>query len=115
MRFMSLWRPKQPQNISVEKMMKLVEDETRSGRLVATGGWDPNGPAIVVRSDRGKVAVSSTDGPFTEAKEVIGGYAIMEVGSKEELLEATRRFLEVAGDGTCEIRELGGAPPPAKK
>jgi hypothetical protein len=46
---------------------------------------------------------------------VIGGYAIMEVASREELVEATKRFLAIAGDGTCEIRELGGPPPPQKK
>ena len=109
MRFMSLWRPRGTSPVSMERMQKLVEDEMKSGRLVATGGWDPRGPSIVVRSEGGKVAV--TDGPYTEAKEAIGGYAIMEVASKEELLEATKRFLAVAGDGVCEIRELGGPPP----
>jgi hypothetical protein len=51
------------------------------------------------------------DGPFTEAKEVIGGYAILEVGSKEEAIEATRRFLAVHGDDweiECEVRPLDG-------
>jgi hypothetical protein len=113
MRFMSLWRPKNPENISVEKMTKLVEEETRSGRLVGTGGWDTSKPAIVARSEHGKFAV--TDGPFSEAKEVIGGYAILEVGSREELLEAVKKFLAIAGDGTCEMRELGGPPPPTKR
>ena len=47
-----------------------------------------------------------TDGPFAEAKEVIGGYALMRAGSKEEVIELTRKFLEVAGDGTCEIHQL---------
>jgi hypothetical protein len=93
----------------VDKMTKLVEDETRSGRLVMTGGWDPRSPAIVVHSAGGDVTI--TDGPYSEAKEVIAGYAIMEVKSKDELVAATKRFLEIAGDGTCEIRELFGPPP----
>jgi hypothetical protein len=47
-----------------------------------------------------------TDGPFTEAKEVIGGFAIIEAKSKEEAIEQTKRFLNVAGDGESEIRQL---------
>jgi hypothetical protein len=47
-----------------------------------------------------------TDGPFTEAKELIGGFAILQAKSKEEAIELTRRFLDVAGDGECEIRQL---------
>jgi hypothetical protein len=113
MRFMSLWRPKSQHEMNFEKMQKLVDDEMKSGRLVATGGWDVRTPAIVVRSDASKVTV--TDGPFAEAKEAIGGYAILEVASKEELLEATKQFLAIAGDGVCEIRELGAPPPAAKR
>lgn len=50
------------------------------------------------------------DGPFTETKEVIGGFALIQVASKEEALEWTKRFLEVAGDGESEIRLLHEAP-----
>ena len=46
------------------------------------------------------------DGPFAEAKEVIGGYALMQYASKAEAIEAAKRFLEVAGDDECEIRPL---------
>jgi hypothetical protein len=109
MRYMSLWRPGKNMNMDFNAMNKLVEEETRSGRLVSTGGWSPDAPCTVVKADGGKVTV--TDGPYTEAKEVIGGYAILEVKSKEELLAATRNFLRIAGDGTCEIRELQGPPP----
>jgi hypothetical protein len=109
MRFMSLWRPGKNLNMDFDRMNKLVEDEMRSGRLVSTGGWHPDSPCTVVRSDGGKVTI--TDGPFSEAKEVIGGYAILEVKSKDELIAATKRFLDVAGDGVCEIRELQGPPP----
>jgi hypothetical protein len=50
--------------------------------------------------------VSVTDGPFTETKEVIGGLAILQAASKAEAIELTRQFLNVAGDGECELRQL---------
>ena len=61
-----------------------------------------------VRIASGKITV--TDGPFTEAKEVIGGYALLEAKSKAEVVELTRRFLDVAGQGTCEIYPLFEMP-----
>jgi hypothetical protein len=51
-----------------------------------------------------------TDGPFAEAKEVIGGYALLKATSKEEVIEHTRRFLNVVRQGTCEIHELYEPP-----
>jgi hypothetical protein len=51
-----------------------------------------------------------TDGPFTESKEVVGGFALLEAKSKEEAIELTKRFLKVAGDGECEIRQIFTAP-----
>jgi hypothetical protein len=54
-----------------------------------------------------------TDGPFTESKEVVGGFAILEAATKEEAIELARTFLGVAGDGECEIRQIftaGDAP-----
>ncbi|TMG77107.1 MAG: transcriptional regulator, partial [Betaproteobacteria bacterium] len=56
--------------------------------------------------------LSSVDGPFTETKEVIGGYAVLEAKSKAEALELTRRFLRIHGedwDIECEVRQLDGA------
>jgi hypothetical protein len=50
--------------------------------------------------------VTITDGPFTEAKELIGGFAILEASSKDEAIALTKKFLEVAGEGECEIRQL---------
>jgi hypothetical protein len=47
-----------------------------------------------------------TDGPFSEAKEVVGGFALLRVNSKEEAIELTKQFLNVAGDGECELRQL---------
>ncbi len=62
-----------------------------------------------MRLRRGKLSVA--DGPFTETKEVIGGYAILEAKSREEAIEPTRRFLEIHGDEwdiECEVRQLDG-------
>ena len=51
------------------------------------------------------------DGPYTEAKEVIAGFAVFDVKSKEEAVDWAKRFLKVAGDGTTEMRELYDAGP----
>ena len=51
-----------------------------------------------------------TDGPFTEAKELIGGFALLEAGSKEEAIAIAKKFLAVAGEGECEIRQLCNTP-----
>ena len=61
-----------------------------------------------MRQRGGKATV--TDGPFTETKELVGGFAILRAGSREEAVELTRRFLQVAGDGECELRQLYEAP-----
>jgi hypothetical protein len=47
-----------------------------------------------------------TDGPFTEAKEVIGGFAILRANSKTEAIEMAKNFLQVAGEGECELRQV---------
>ena len=50
--------------------------------------------------------MSVTDGPFTESKELIAGFALFQAASKEEAIEMTRRFLQVAGGGECEVRQV---------
>jgi hypothetical protein len=57
-----------------------------------------------VRNSNGKVTV--TDGPFAEAKEVVGGFAILRANSKEEAIQLARDFLKVAGEGECELRQI---------
>jgi hypothetical protein len=57
-----------------------------------------------VRLSEGKLTV--TDGPFTEAKELVGGFAILRTNSREEAIELAKQFLPVAGDGECELRQL---------
>jgi hypothetical protein len=86
------------------EMGKLIEDMTKAGVLLATGGLDPSG--IHIKSSGGEITV--TDGPFAEAKEAVVGFALIEVRSREEAIEASRRFWEVVGDGEGEIREVFG-------
>lgn len=94
-----------PTAAEMAAMGKLVEDGMKAGWLLATEGVSFGGASVRVhRSSAGKVTV--TDGPFAEAKEVIGGYALMKAASKEEIVELTRNFLKVAGQGTCEIHQL---------
>jgi hypothetical protein len=91
-------------------MGKLIEELTRTGQLVSTSGLRPTSEGTRVRLRRGG-EVTVTDGPFTETKEVIGGYAIFEAASKEEAIELTRRFLKVHGTDwnvECEVRQLDG-------
>ena len=86
------------------EMGKLIEEMTRSGVLLATGGLLPNPTRI--QSSGGRVTV--TDGPFTEAKEAVVGFALVEAKSKEEAVEFSRRFWEVVGDGEGEIYQVFG-------
>jgi hypothetical protein len=91
-----------------EKMMtemgRLVEDLTREGVLLATGGLDPVGSRVT--SSGGKVTV--TDGPFTEAKEAILSFALIEVRSRGEAIELSKRFWQIAGNGEGAIRQVYG-------
>jgi len=85
-------------------MGKLIEEGTRKGWLLATEGCLPTALGARVRRSDGNLTV--TDGPFTEAKEIVGGFAILKVNSKEEAIELARKFLQVAGEGECELRQL---------
>jgi hypothetical protein len=86
------------------EMGRFIEEMTASGVLLATGGLDPAGTRLV--SDGGEVTV--TDGPFTEAKEAVGGFALVEVRSKEEAVELARRFRGIVGDGESRIHQVFG-------
>jgi hypothetical protein len=91
------------------EMGKLIEDAMREGWLLSTEGVSFGSKGVRVHRDAaGKVSI--TDGPFAEAKEVLGGYALLQAASKEEILRHTRRFLEATGQGTCEIYQLYEMP-----
>ena len=85
-------------------LVKFVEESMANGTLLATGGLGPSAGGAKVRREGGKVSV--TDGPFTEAKELVAGYAVLELGSKDEAVEMSKRFLAIVGDGSSEVREL---------
>jgi hypothetical protein len=108
MRFLSIYthaeRTTPPTTEEMTTMGKLIEEGMNAGWLLATEGCLPSALGARVRRSNGKLAV--TDGPFTEAKEVVGGFAILKANSKEEAIELTRKFLAVAGDGECELRQL---------
>lgn len=89
-------------------MDALIEEAMKAGWLVATEGCLPSALGARVRRADGKITV--TDGPFSESKEVVGGFAILNAKSKEEAVERARQFLQSTGDGECEIRQLYEAP-----
>jgi hypothetical protein len=108
MRFLSIFKSvesNEPPSLDLmERMNALIETSMKSGELVATEGCLPSALGARVRSDKGRVTV--IDGPFAEAKEVVGGFAILEAKSREDAIRIAREFLAVAGDGECEIRQI---------
>jgi hypothetical protein len=95
---------------------KLGEEATRAGAMVQTGGLLPSAMGARVRLSAGKLTV--TDGPFAETKELIGGYAVYDVKSKQEAIEWTSRFMQLHKDhwpgweGESEIRQIFEPPQP---
>jgi len=108
MRFISIYKtperntPPTPEEMS--SMGKMIEESMKSGRLLATEGCLPSTHGARVRIDNGKLTVS--DGPFTEAKEVVGGFAILNAASKEDAIQYVKEFLQFTGLGECEVRQL---------
>lgn len=94
----------------MEAMGEFVGESMKSGILKDTAGLKPTSEGFRVRLKKGQLKVS--DGPFTEAKEVIGGYALVEVPSKEEALEVARQFMDLhrlhwpSFEGESEVRQL---------
>jgi hypothetical protein len=108
MRFLSIYKTVEtntpPTADHIASMETLIEESMKNGTLIATEGCLPSSRGARVRLSGGKVTV--TDGPFTEAKEVVGGFALLEASSKEHAIQMAKEFLLVAGDGECEIREV---------
>ena len=94
----------------IEAVERLGEEAAKKGSMVSFGGLKPTSSGARMRITNGKVI--TTDGPFTESKEVIGGFSILNVASKEEALEEARRFTELhrvhwpKWEGEIEIREM---------
>ena len=102
-----------PQAIPQELLAAMggfVEEGFKSGVLKDTAGLKRTAEGVRVRSSGGKLRV--TDGPFTEAKEIIGGYALVEVKSRQEALDFARQFMELhrvhwpGFEAECEVRPL---------
>jgi hypothetical protein len=111
MQFLLLYRPTRPENVPMkpEQMMELgamCAEMAKAGVMLTSGGLHPSAKGAKVRYTQGKVTV--TDGPFTEAKEVIAGFNLIEASSKADAIELARRFIQIAGDGETEIRQLYG-------
>ena len=91
-----------------EEMGKFIEETAKAGNFVSGAGLQPSSAGARVRLKGGKITVM--DGPFTETKEIVGGYAIMDAKSHEEALELARRFMDLhlkhwpAFEGECELR-----------
>ena len=96
-----------PQEL-MEAIGQLGEAAAKDGKMISRGGLHHTSKGASLRLSGGKLAVR--DGPFSEAKEVIGGFAIMELASREEAIEEARKFMELhrtywpAWDGECEVR-----------
>ena len=109
MRFLCIYKPAAaegapPTPEDIAKMTPFMEESFKSGVLLAAEGCMPSAQGARVRLTEGSFAV--TDGPFTETRELVGGMAIINAASKEEAIEYTKKFLNVAGDGVTEIRQL---------
>ena len=119
MRFLCLYKPAKaegtpPTQEEMERMGAYIQQSVQSGGLLSAEGCAPSKFGARVTMNGSGFAVK--DGPFTEAKELIGGLAILRADSKEQAIEYVKSFMEVAGEGETEIRLLydePAAPPKA--
>ena len=108
MKFLSIYKAVErnapPTQQEMTAMGKLVEEGFKAGWLLSTEGCLPSALGARVRKSSGNITV--TDGPFTESKELVGGFAILKANSKEEAIQLAKDFLKVVGEGECELRQL---------
>ena len=104
------YREVQPPPALQEAMGKLIEKFTKAGALVDTGGLAPSRDGFRLRLAKGKL--TTTDGPFAESKEIIGGWAILKADSKAEILRLSTEFMDLHRkhwpdfEGECEVRPI---------
>ena len=117
MRFLSIHKAREtntpPNPALIAEIAQLVERGFSEGWLIATEGCLPSSFGARVRQSRSEA--TTTGGPYSDAKEVVGGFAIFETASKHEALQLARDFLAVVGDGECEVHQLYEAPITAGK
>ena len=110
MRFLAIYTPdpsrthQQPSPEDMAAMDQFVQESLRNGWVLATGGMLPLSKGARLTASGGEITV--TDGPYTEAKEVVAGYALLQARSKEEAIANCKRFLKLAGDGVSELYPL---------
>jgi hypothetical protein len=106
------YRGSPPPQALMDAMGQFIGENIRTGAFIDGGGLYSTKYTVEVTLRQGKIAV--TDGPFTEAKEVIGGYAILELPSREAAIENGKKFMELHAkhwpewEGTSEIRQIAG-------
>ena len=104
------YRTEGPPPALMEAMGRFVQESFASGKVDDTRGLKPSSAATRFRIEKGKLTV--TDGPFTEAKEIVGGWAILKASSRAEALETGRKFMELHSqywpgwEGTSEVFEM---------
>jgi hypothetical protein len=112
MKFLSIYKSPEtgafPTQEEMATMGKLIEEAMKDGYLVSTAGCMPSASGARIRLSNGEITVK--DGPFTESKEIIGGFAILQANSKAEAIQHVKDFLKVAGDGECELRQIYEGP-----
>ena len=113
MRFLCLYKPAQPEGAPPDEakmatMGKLIEDSSSPARSSPPRAACLAHSVHASRVTDGKFKV--TDGPFTEAKEIVGGFALIQAKSKEDAVEFTKSFMKIAGDGEVEIRQVFEQP-----
>ena len=115
MRYLCIYRPSDaeseapPTQDEMDAMGKLIGEMAQAGVLLAAEGCKTSRHGVRVRTQGGG-KYSVTDGPFPETKELIAGFCLLQVKSKEEAVEWCKRFLTVAGPGESEIRLLHDMP-----
>ena len=122
MRFLTIIKTSEDQEVGgpppalFEAMDALIAEQMAAGILLDTGGLLPSSGGVEVRVRGGEMSV--VDGPFTETREVVGGWAFTQARTKEEAVEQARRFMQIhidhfpGWDGTCEVRQCADGPDP---
>ena len=116
MRFMMIVKHPENSGPPPQELMDAIEilreEAVKAGTMLGSGGLAPTAQSTRVRVSKGQLTV--TDGPFTEAKEVVGGYALFELKSKEEAIKGAVRFMELhkkhwpGWEGETEVRQMFG-------
>jgi len=114
MRFLSIIRANEQQGVPPQGLVDAIDQHVTKGladgSVVSAAGLAPSAAGARIAIRKGKLVI--TDGPFAESKEVIGGYAVIAANTREEVIRATKEFMQLHIDhwpgweGECELREL---------